>query len=50
MVQKLWAIFKFLQFEHRQSLDQWMDNDILQPLGLDRVNINGQGKFHQTIP
>ena len=50
MVQELWAIFKFLQFGHRQSLDQRTDNDILQPLGLDLVNINGQGKFHQTIP
>ena len=46
MLQELWAIFKFLQFGHRQSLD----NDILQPLGLDLVNINGQGTFHQTIP
>ena len=49
-VQDLWAIFKFLQFGHRQILDQWMDNDILQPLGLDLVSIDGQRKFHQTIP
>ena len=45
MIPESWAIFKILQFGHRQSLDQWIDNDILQPLGLDLVNINGQGKF-----